>query len=82
MVINKDQSNPHEVHLAFEDAKGLSGPISMLTFGSEQYMWKSAGANGHPEPNDPPVRTTIAEGTRSIILPKASVTVLSGKSEQ
>jgi hypothetical protein len=79
MVINKDQSNPHEVRLAFDDAKALSGPISMLTFGSEQYMWKSDGPNGHPEPNDPPVRTTVAEGSRSITLPKASVTVLTGK---
>jgi F5/8 type C domain len=79
MVINKDQSNPHPVRLAFDDGNGLPGPISMLTFGSEQYMWKSAGPNGHAEPNDPPVRSTLAAGTRSVVLPKASVTVLSGQ---
>lgn len=82
MVINKDQSNPHQVHLAFDAGDALSGPISMLTFGSEQYMWKSDGPNGHPDPNDPPVRTTIADGTRSITLPKASVTVLGASNEQ
>jgi hypothetical protein len=79
MIINKDQSNPHQVHIASDDSAAhtlFSGPISMTTFGSEQYMWKSEGPNGHPEPNDPPVKKTLAAGTQSITLPKASVTVL------
>ena len=52
---------------------------SLITFGSEQYMWKSEGPNGHPDPNLPPVTKTLATGTRSITLPKAAVTVLRGK---
>lgn len=78
MVINKDQSNPHPVRLAFDNGNGLSGPVSMLTFGSEQYMWKPAGPNGHPDLNEPPVRSTIPAGANSIALPKASVTVFCG----
>ncbi len=83
MLINKDQSNPHEVRIEFnrENApdKSFDESISLITFGSEQYMWKSAGPNGHPEPNDPPVRKTLAAGTQSVVLPKASVTVLRGR---
>jgi hypothetical protein len=83
MLINKDQSNPHEIQIAFDDAgasrRSFSGPVSMITFGSEQYMWKSDGPNGHPDPNLPPVTRTLPSGTKSITLPKASVTVLRGK---
>jgi F5/8 type C domain len=82
MLINKDQSNPHEVRLAFDDSgpssRSFSGRISMVTFGSEQYMWKSEGPNSHPDPNDPPVTKTLAAGVSSVVLPKASVTVLRG----
>jgi F5/8 type C domain len=76
MVINKDQSNPHEVRITFDDGRAFSGPISLVTFGSEQYMWKSDGPNGHPEPNDPPVSKTLPSGTQTIVLPKASITVI------
>ena len=81
MVINKDQSNPHEVRIRFDDRtqKGLAGTIKMITFGSEQYMWKSDGPNGHPDPDDPPVAKTLDASTPSIQLPKASVTVLRAK---
>jgi hypothetical protein len=82
MLIHKDQSNSHLVGIAFEDAgeshKSFSGAISMVTFGSDQYMWKSDGPNGHPDPDSPPVTKTLPVGTTSITLPKASVTVLRG----
>lgn len=80
MLINKDQSNPHPVKIAFDhESKSFTGPISLITFGSEQYMWKADGPNGHPEPNHPPVTSTLSAGTQQITLPKASVTVLRGK---
>jgi hypothetical protein len=82
MLINKDQSNSHQVGIAFEGAgespKSFSGAISMVTLGSDQYMWKSDGPNGHPDPDSPPVTKTLPVGTTSITLPKASVTVLRG----
>jgi hypothetical protein len=80
MIINKDQSNPHEVRIEFDGSGKLSVPITMTTFGSEQYMWKSEGPNGHPDPNQPPVTKTLPAGTETILLPKASVTVLRAKS--
>ena len=81
MLINKDQSNSHEVRISFEDSshQGWSGPITMTTFGSEQYMWKSDGPNGHPQPNEPPVTSSLDAGTPSITLPKASITVVRAK---
>ncbi len=81
LLINKDQSNPHKVRIVSDDTSHptLSGPISVITYGSDQYMWRSDGPNGHPEPNEPPVRKTLDAGTQSILLPKASVTVLRAK---
>jgi hypothetical protein len=83
MIINKDQSNPHDIKLAFDgadaSAKSFAGPITMTTFGREQYMWKSDGPNSHPDPNQSPVTKTLPPGTGSVNLPKASVTILRAK---
>jgi F5/8 type C domain len=81
MLVNKDQSNPHTVRIGFDDAShnSFTGSITMITFGSEQYMWKSDGPNGHPDPNDPLVTKTLPGNTQTVTLPKASVTVLRGK---
>ena len=83
MVINKDQTNPHTVHLVFEDGsaapKPFSGPVQLVSFGSEQYVWRSLGQDSHPDPNDPPVSKTVSGDT--ITLPKASLNVLRGRVE-
>jgi hypothetical protein len=83
MLVNKDQSNPHHVRIVFDDTsapqKTFSGPVSLVTFGSDQYMWHSDGPNSHPDPDKPPVRQTLTTDAQSITLPKASVTVLRGK---
>jgi hypothetical protein len=84
MVINKDQSNPHRVSLVFDDETGkhssFSGPVTMTTFGSQQYVWRSQGQESHPDPNLPPVSTTLqAAPNFSFILPKASLNVLRGR---
>ena len=86
MVINKDQSNPHRVTLVFEDETGtphsFSGPVTMTTFGSEQYLWRSEGPQSHPDPSLPPVSMTLQAGQNfSLTLPKASLNVLRGKIE-
>jgi hypothetical protein len=81
MVINKDQSNSHEVRLVFDDGygapKSFAGPVQLVSFGSEQYVWRSAGLDSHPDPNDPPVSKTVSGDT--FTLPKASLNVLRGK---
>jgi len=84
MVINKDQSNAHRVRLVFDDETGkhnsFSGPVTMTTFGSEQYVWRAEGAESHADPNLPPLTTNVQATTDfSFILPKASLNVLRGK---
>jgi hypothetical protein len=51
-----------------------------VTFGSEQYMWINDGPNSHPDPDNPPVATTMDSSSDTVFtLPKASVSVLRGK---
>ena len=51
----------------------------MVTFGSEQYVWKNDGENSHADPDGPPFAATVAGGpAATFTLPKASVTVLRG----
>jgi F5/8 type C domain-containing protein len=85
MMVNKDQWNAHSVQLVFGDEKNkkdrnLAGPVSVVTFGSEQYQWHSNIKGGTADPDGPPARATITAtmGT-SFNLPKASVTVIRGK---
>jgi len=85
MLVNRDEFNPHQVRIAFEDPKvrrtrSFSGPVTLVTFGSEQYVWKDDGPNSHADPDGPPIATTIRGGPLTIFpLPKASITVLRGR---
>jgi hypothetical protein len=85
MLVNKDQENAHPVHIVFEDDKSkssayFSGPVSVVTFGSEQYQWHSNIKGGIADPDGPPARSTVAAAKDTpFTLPKASVTVIRGK---
>ncbi|MGC2722230.1 MAG: discoidin domain-containing protein, partial [Candidatus Acidiferrales bacterium] len=85
MLVNRDENRPHSVRVEFEGGKakhseGFEGPVTVTTFGSEQYVWVNDGANSHADPDHAPVGTTInADSTSSFTLPKASVTVIRGK---
>jgi hypothetical protein len=85
LVINKDPSNAHEVTLAFENsgkavANGFTGPVKVVTFGAAEYVWHSSGPKSHADPDGPPKRSTMDwKSSQKVLLPKASVTVLSGK---
>jgi F5/8 type C domain len=84
MMVNRDENNPHSVRVEFDDSKGknasFSGPVALVTFGSEQYVWINDGPNSHPDPDNPPVGTTVlANSGTTFTLPKASITVLRGK---
>ena len=60
-----------------------TGPVSIMTFGSEQYVWHSEGANSHADPNVPPVKITVpTEPDRLFTLPKSSISVLRGSVER
>ena len=83
MVINKDQMNSHSVFIEFsgENAeRSFTGPVSLVTFGSNQYQWHPSENGGNADPDGPAVRSTIdaREGT-TFSLPKASMTVIRGK---
>ena len=82
MLVNRNETESHTVNVAFNNAKskhGYAGPVTMVTFGSEQYVWKPDGAKSHADPDGPPVARVVQGG--QFTLPKASVTVIRGKIE-
>jgi len=85
MLVNRDEAEAHAVRVSFENAASkrsasFSGPVTRVTFGSEQYVWRSEGESSHADPDGPPVASTIDGGPRATFtLPKASITVLRGK---
>jgi hypothetical protein len=85
MVINKDHDQPHSVRVVFHDAEshrdtGFNGPVSMITFGREQYQWHPARRKGYADPDGPPKRSELkVEQDTQYLLPPASVTVFRGR---
>jgi hypothetical protein len=85
LMLNKDPSNAHEVKIAFEDggqetAAQFSGEVKMATFGAAEYVWRSSGATSHADPDGPPKRSQFEwKSGQKILLPRASITVLTGK---
>jgi hypothetical protein len=88
MLVNRDESSPHTVRVVFEDSKSkrkasFSGPVTLVTFGSEQYQWKNDGENSHADPDGPPVSSILPDTRERVFnLPKASITVLRGTMER
>jgi hypothetical protein len=84
MLVNKDQLNPHAVHIVFEDGKTgknrtFTGPVNIATFGSEQYQWHSNIKEGFADPDGPIAKSTLTGAPNTLYtLPKASVTVIRG----
>ncbi len=84
MLINRDETNPHTVRVLFEDSKrkrqtSFAGPVTLVSFGSEQYVWINDGPNSRPDPDHPPVATRLQGPPFTFTLPKASITVLRGR---
>ena len=85
MRVNRDENDAHQVRVTFSDSKAnrdssFDGPVTLVTFGSQQYVWINDGPNSHADPDGPPVATTIRADSQAVFtLPKASVTVLRGK---
>ena len=85
LVVNKDQENAHDVGISFGDAEKksaafFSGPVSLTTFGKEQYVWHPNLSGGTADPDGPPVRSSANAGPASkFTLPAASITVIRGK---
>jgi hypothetical protein len=78
LVVNRDPSNPHDVRVVFDGKGAFAGPLRVVSFGSDQYAWKTDGPDALPSPDGPLVAST-ARGGETVRLPRASVTVLRGK---
>jgi hypothetical protein len=85
MLVNKDHDHVHQVRIAFHNAdanrdSSFAGPVTMITFGKEQYQWHPDRKKGHADPDGPAVTSTLSggEGTQ-YDLPPASLTVLRGR---
>jgi len=85
LLVNKDPSNAHEVQVTFvadgkTKAAEYTGAVQRATFGAAEYVWHPAGAKSYAEPDGPAKRETwTAKAGGTITLPKASMTVLTGK---
>jgi hypothetical protein len=85
LMINKDPSNAHEVNLAFEDngtrtPARFIGMVKLTTFGAAEYVWHSDGAKSKADPDGPPHSDSVVwKIGQKVLLPKASITVLTGK---
>ena len=85
MIVNKDQENAHAVEIAFDVAgkaksEYFAGPVSVITFGKEQYQWHANAKGGIADPDGPAAKSTINSGAGTkFTLPASSVTVIRGK---
>jgi hypothetical protein len=83
MLINRDHDRSHPVRVVFDESDGrqgsFAGPVTTVSFGSEQYIWHENGLNSRPDPDGPPVSKKAQGGPNAtFVLPEASVTVLRG----
>ena len=83
MLVNRDSTSPHTVRVVFQDSQrkrnaSFAGPVTSISFGSEQYVWINDGPNSRPDPDHPPVATLLPGPPATFTLPKASITVLRG----
>ena len=83
MLVNKDQLNPHPVHIVFEgekDTRHFTGQVGVVTIGSEQYQWHSNVKGGTADPDGPEAKSSVTAPKDGVFtLPKASVTVIRGR---
>jgi hypothetical protein len=84
MLVNRDETSAHSVRVKFDtksgNVKSFRGPVTHVTFGSEQYVWRDEGLDSYADPDGPPVASMINATSETIYtIPKASITVLRGR---
>jgi hypothetical protein len=80
LLVNRDETNPHAIRVQFDKGRSFSGPVTVVSFGAEQYRWIEDGPNSHADPDHPPVASSVVAGPGTVFtLPKASVTVIRGR---
>lgn len=84
LLVNRDHDASHSLRVLFQNAgkhdSSFAGPVTVTTFGSDQYVWINDGPNSHADPDHAPVATTVDATPETVFtLPKASIVVLRGK---
>ena len=85
MLVNRDETNAHSVRIQFEDSTSkrtamFSGPVTIVSFGSEQYVWVDDGPYSRADPDHAPVAAAVTATAQTVFtLRKASITVVRGK---
>ena len=84
MLVNRDRDHAHEVRIVFHDGdkngnSSFTGPVTMITFGREQYQWHPARKKGHADPDGPAAISNLSGEENTLYrLPPASLTILRG----
>lgn len=83
MVLNKSVERIELGKIRFDsmgsDGIDWSGPLDVIQYSPQQYVWRANGANGHPTRSEPPVRFQVLdELAPAITLPPMSFTVVRG----
>jgi hypothetical protein len=85
LLVNKDPSNAHDVGFSFDGGVGptraeFTGAVKVATFGAAEYVWHSEGAKSYADPDGPAKHSTIDwKAGQKLLLPKASIVVVTGK---
>jgi hypothetical protein len=79
MLINRDPVRARHIRVEVRRRAGrpptvLGGPVDVVQYGQDQYVWRPDGAAGHPVRDEPPRRFSLASA--SLTLPPYSLTVL------
>jgi hypothetical protein len=77
LIINKD-SRARTVTVRFARFT-FGGLVTRISFGRDQYVWRSRGAASRPDPNAAPVTVRLsANRAGTYVIPARSITVLRG----
>ena len=85
LLVNKDPSNAHEVGFSFDRGAGktpaqFAGKVTISTFGAAEYVWHSDGPRSYADPDGPPKHSSVDwKDGQKVLLPRASITVVTGK---
>jgi F5/8 type C domain len=85
LLVNRDHDHSHSIRVTFHDAESstdayLSGPVTRITFGQEQYQWHPGRKQGYADPDGPPLTSVLSGDPKSQYeLRPASLTVLRGR---
>jgi hypothetical protein len=82
LLVNCSPSHAAELEVKLSGREGparsFAGEVTEVTFSRQQYLWKSAGAGGHPLRSMPPETHTFP-ASKSYRIPPYSLCVLRGR---